>query len=166
MDITKLNNAIEQDNQAKLKKEQEKLAKRQKAQQDVTKLLGIIDEDIIQEKAKEYINSIKNCSDDVLQALLEEYLVSNADLRNEDKLTLKFINSSKSYKKVSILQKANYEQAYKDYIDEIYHSDIEVDEMCTDEELRKWEADVDELERIYDEKAEQLGCEKLIHFGQ
>lgn len=56
-------------------------------------------------------------------------------------------------------------QAYKDYIDEIYHSDIEVDEMCTDEELRKWEADVDELERIYDEKAEQLGCEKLIRKG-
>lgn len=57
-------------------------------------------------------------------------------------------------------------QAYKDYIDEIYHSDIEVDEMCTDEELRKWEADVDELERIYDSKAEQLGCEKLIHYGR
>ena len=57
-------------------------------------------------------------------------------------------------------------QSYKDYIDEIYHSDIEVDEMCTDEELRKWEADVDELERIYDEKAEQLGCEKLIRYGR
>lgn len=57
-------------------------------------------------------------------------------------------------------------QAYKDYIDEIYDSDIEVDDMCTDEELRKWEADVDELERIYDEKAEQLGCEKLIHYGR
>lgn len=52
-------------------------------------------------------------------------------------------------------------QAYKDYVDEIYNSDIEVDDMCTDEELRKWEADVDELERLYDVKAGQLGCEKL-----
>lgn len=57
-------------------------------------------------------------------------------------------------------------QAYKDYIDEIYNSNIEVDEMCTDEELRKWEADVDELERLYDAKAKQLSCEKLIHFGR
>ena len=57
-------------------------------------------------------------------------------------------------------------QTYKDYIDEIYHSDFELDEICTDEELRKWEADVDELERIYDAKAELLGCEKLIHYGR
>lgn len=57
-------------------------------------------------------------------------------------------------------------QAYKDYVDEIYNSDIEVDEMCTDEELRKWEADVDELEKIYDAKADELGCERLLRYGR
>ena len=88
------------------------------------------------------------------------------------------INGSKEYRELcaglstclKAIDKAQdcreLKQAYKDYIDEIYHSDIEVDEMCTDEELRKWEADVDELERIYDEKAEQLGCEKLIRYGR
>ena len=53
-------------------------------------------------------------------------------------------------------------QAYKDYVDEIYNSDYEFDDMCTDKELEDWESRVDELERIYDEKAELLGCEKLI----
>lgn len=71
---------------------------------------------------------------------------------------LKAINKARDCKELK--------QAYKDYLDEITHSDYEFDEMCTDKELRDWEADVDELERIYDAKAEQLGCEKLIHYGR
>jgi thiamine biosynthesis lipoprotein ApbE len=57
-------------------------------------------------------------------------------------------------------------QAYKDYVDEIYNSDYEFDDMCTDKELEDWEGRVDELERIYDEKADELGCERLLRYGR
>ena len=57
-------------------------------------------------------------------------------------------------------------QAYKDYVDEIYNSDYEFDDMCTDKELKDWEGRVDELERIYDAKADELGCERLLRYGR
>lgn len=57
-------------------------------------------------------------------------------------------------------------QAYKDYVDEIYNSDYEFDDMCTDKELEDWEDRVDELERIYDEKADEIGCERLLRYGR
>lgn len=57
-------------------------------------------------------------------------------------------------------------RAYKDYVDEIYNSDYEFDEMCTDKELEDWEGKVDELEKIYDAKADELGCERLLRYGR
>lgn len=57
-------------------------------------------------------------------------------------------------------------KAAQDYIDEIYNSDIELDEMCTDEELEEWDGKLEELDKVYETKAEELGCDKYIKYGR
>ena len=57
-------------------------------------------------------------------------------------------------------------EAVGNYIDEIYSSDVEFDEMCTEEELEEWDVKLEELDKAYEAKAEELGCDKYIRYGR
>lgn len=55
-------------------------------------------------------------------------------------------------------------KAIKIYLDGIYNSDFDLDEMCTDEELKEWDVKLQELDEVYEAKAEELGCDKYIYY--